>query len=180
MQKRTRFVVGIILGTLGLSAGVGAAAFVWTDRQMAGPCGRTAVFARTINASPSDAGYYFAANCETVYADTVTVVLPTLTGQADPQQITIRNIGVRTVIVGARGPADSIDPMVEGYTPSYPAQPIFDGGQGYLLLSPQSAVTITAMPAQLPNAWFVETRGAGALTLPPLATRDSGPKPAER
>lgn len=168
---------GIVLGVV---VGAGAMAQVYTDKQSAYPCNREAVYARTVNLPPSDTGYYMAQNCETVYADRVTVVLPTLSGQTEPQRVTIRNVGPRTIIVGARQPADSIDPMVQKYINN--STPVLNDGDGYLLVPPQSAITVIAMPSHLPNAWFVESRANGALTFPKVegTSREGLPKPADR
>lgn len=143
-----------VCGVLGLTGVAAALGSPKVDTAMADACPRLAVFTRTINRAPSDLAYYEAHDCETVYADHVAVILPPLTGTSKPKQIIVRNIGLETVIVAARQPADRLNPYVASYAPAWPQPPVFAGGDDAIFLHAHETATFTAMPTALPNVWF--------------------------
>lgn len=147
--------IGLFVCAVLVSAAAVAQVAVFVDSTTAEPCNRVGVFARTINIAPADAGYYEAHDCETVFADGVTVILPPLTGTTKLKQIVVRNVGYRTVIVAARQPADVIDAVVESYSTSAPQLPVFGSAETALFLHAGESVTLTAFQPQLPNVWYV-------------------------
>lgn len=141
-------------GVLGVTGIVSAIGSLTIDTATADACPRVAVFARAINVPPANLNYYAAHDCETVFADRVAVILPPLTGTTKPKQIVVRNIGLETVIVAARQPADRLNPYVASYAPAWPQPPVFAGGDEAIFLHAHETATFTAMPTALPNVWF--------------------------
>jgi hypothetical protein len=118
-------------------------------------CVRKAVFARTINQSSYD--YYDAHDCEIVYADRVTVALPSLTGTGI-HKITVRNVGTATIVVEATAP-DVIDASVLMYSnSSHPWLPqgtaILCCAEQAFYLPPQKSATFESYHGPLANSWF--------------------------
>lgn len=121
-------------------------------------CVRHAVFTRPVDYLSYESYYFTANDCETVYADHVTVKLAQLTGTL-PRAITVRNVGNETLSIIATSP-DVIDATVFGYS-TIGAQPWLTPGTALLCcagatyyLAAQHAVTFTAHPFALANSWF--------------------------
>jgi hypothetical protein len=155
MKKMIIAAVIALAAATALAAQSGGSVQVYSES--ADACIRKAVFAHAVNPIPSSFYYYQASECEIVYADHVTVLLPQLTG--GPKKITVRNVSNATVIVGAASP-DVIDATVFGYS-NINDQPWLNPGTAMLCCADQAfyipaqrSATFEAYPGRLANSWF--------------------------
>jgi hypothetical protein len=155
----SRSILVFVLTLLG-GTGLGARS-VRIQTATAPPCPLQTVFVHvpmesTANRVSPDT--YAASNCDVIFSDGSQVHLPKLEGTL-PLRVTVRNVGSTNIVVLARGPEDVIDGTVARYSVPYEWWLPVDtallccAGSAYVL-SPQYAITFTAMPAQLPNSWF--------------------------
>ncbi len=121
------------------------------------PCYRINVFVHAT--TQQEVGHYQAHNCETVFADHMTVMLPELPDEDGAKQVIVRNVGNVPILVGASSP-DGIDGTVYGYStvtdqPWLPfGSPLICCAEGNIYVQPQQAMTFAAMPGHLHHMWF--------------------------
>jgi hypothetical protein len=100
---------------------------------------------------------YRAKACDVVFSDGIPVVLPPLKGGV-PVTITVRNVGRSVITVSAPAP-DVINGIVARYSdasePWWPPDTALLCCAGRTVeVGPHYALTLIAMPRELPNSWF--------------------------